>query len=251
MRRPWPFTKGSMAEQLYYDLHLHSCLSPCGDNDMTPANIAGMAALKGLDVIALTDHNSCRNCPALLHAAADFELVALPGMELCTMEEVHVLCLFSDLTNALNFDAAVYPHILPIDNDEALFGQQIYYNENDAICGTEPRLLISATDIPFADVFDFAAQYHGVMIPAHIDKSSTSLLSNLGFVPLGSQFPCFELRCLEHLHRVRQENPYLTHCTVICDSDAHYLEHIHEPEHTLLCAERTPEAVLAALAGAP
>ena len=91
----------------------------------------------------------------------------------------------------------------------------------------------------------------GIFIPAHIDKSSTSLLSNLGFVPLGSQFPCFELRCLEHLHRVRQENPYLTHCTVICDSDAHYLEHIHEPEHTLLCAERTPEAVLAALAGAP
>ena len=108
-----------MTEQLYYDLHLHSCLSPCGDNDMTPSNIAGMAALKGLDVIALTDHNSCRNCPALLRAAAHFGLVALPGMELCTMEEVHVLCLFANLNDALDFDAAVYPHILPISNDEA------------------------------------------------------------------------------------------------------------------------------------
>ena len=118
-----------MTEQLYYDLHLHSCLSPCGDNDMTPSNIAGMAALKGLDVIALTDHNSCRNCPALLRAAAHFGLVALPGMELCTMEEVHVLCLFANLNDALDFDAAVYSHILPIDNDEALFGQQLYYDE--------------------------------------------------------------------------------------------------------------------------
>ena len=240
-----------MTEQLYYDLHLHSCLSPCGDNDMTPSNIAGMAALKGLDVIALTDHNSCRNCPALLRAAAHFGLVALPGMEMCTMEEVHVLCLFANLNDALDFDAAVYPHILPISNDEALFGQQLYYHENDAVCGTEPRLLISATDIPFADVFDFAARYHGLMIPAHIDKSSTSLLSNLGFVPPGSQFSCFELQRMENLHRVRRDNPYLEHCTVICDSDAHYLEHIHEPEHTLLCAERTPEAVLAALTSAP
>lgn len=236
-----------MAEQLYYDLHIHSCLSPCGDDDMTPANIAGMAALKGLEVVALTDHNSCRNCPAMLAAAAEYGLLAIPGMELCTSEEVHVLCLFSSLENALDFDSAVYPHILPIDNNESLFGHQYYYDTADHIIGTEPRLLISATDIPFSDVYDFVASYHGLMIPAHIDKTSTSLLSNLGFVPPDSRFPCFELKDLSHLHQVRHDNPYLEHCNVITDSDAHYLGHIHEPEHALLCEERSAEAVLHAL----
>ena len=233
-----------MAESLYYDLHIHSCLSPCGDDDMTPANIAGMSALKGLDVIAVTDHNSCRNCPAVLDAAAQYGLVALPGMELCTMEEVHVVCLFARLEDAMDFDACVYPHILPIDNDETLFGHQYYYDSDDHIIGTEPRLLISATDIPFSDVYDLAARYHGLMIPAHIDKSSTSLLSNLGFVPPDSQFTCFELKNLATLHQVRRANPYLEHCRVITDSDAHYLEHINEPEHTILCPDRSPEAIL-------
>ena len=82
------------------------------------------------------------------------------------------------------------------------------------------------------------------MIPAHIDKSSTSLLSNLGFVPPDSQFTCFELKNLATLHQVRRANPYLEHCRVITDSDAHYLEHINEPEHTILCPDRSPEAIL-------
>ena len=237
-----------MAETLYYDLHIHSCLSPCGDDDMTPANIAGMAALKGLDVIALTDHNSCRNCPAVLAAGAEFGLTVLPGMELCTAEEVHVLCLFATLEDALAFDAAVYPHILPIENNEAFFGRQLYYDLHDQICGTESRLLISATDIPFDEAYDWITRFHGLMIPAHIDKKTTSLLANLGFVPQGSRFTCFELQNLKNLHRVRQENPYLMHCRVIHDSDAHSLGHIHEAEQMLICEDRSPAAVLAALA---
>ena len=79
---------------LFYDLHIHSCLSPCGDDDMTPANLVGMAAVKGLDVIALTDHNSCRNCPAALYHGKNYGVTVIPGMELTTAEEVHVICLF-------------------------------------------------------------------------------------------------------------------------------------------------------------
>ena len=120
-----------MAEQLYYDLHLHSCLSPCGDNDMTPANIAGMAALKGLDVIALTDHNSCRNCPALLHAAADFELVALPGMEPVSYTHLDVykrqvrgrflsLSSFQHVRMVVNRRAVQKQHILPVEINKLL-----------------------------------------------------------------------------------------------------------------------------------
>ena len=77
---------------LSYDLHIHSCLSPCGDDDMTPCNIAGMAALIGLDVIAVTDHNTCKNCPAVMDAASQYPVTVIPGMELCTIEEVHVRC---------------------------------------------------------------------------------------------------------------------------------------------------------------
>ena len=150
--------EGARGIKLHFDFHFHSCLSPCGDEAMTPATIAGMCKLSGLDAAALTDHNTCGNCAAFCQAAEAYGLLALPGMELCTMEEVHVLCLFANLNDALDFDAAVYPHILPISNDEALFGQQLYYHENDAFCVTEPRLLISATDIPIADVFDFAAR---------------------------------------------------------------------------------------------
>ena len=89
-----------MAE-LYYDLHIHSCLSPCGDDDMTPANIVGMSVIKGLDVIAVTDHNSCKNCPAVLTAAEEYGILAIPGMEINTSEEVHAVCLFEELKAAM------------------------------------------------------------------------------------------------------------------------------------------------------
>ena len=93
--------------ELSYDLHIHSCLSPCGDDDMTPGNIVGMSAIKGLDVIAVTDHNSCRNCPAVLKLAEQYGVLAIPGMELTTAEEVHAVCLFSELSAAMEFDRFV------------------------------------------------------------------------------------------------------------------------------------------------
>ena len=116
---------------LYYDLHIHSCLSPCGDDDMTPGNIVGMAAVKGLDVIALTDHNSCKNCPAAMYHGKEYGVTVIPGMELCTAEEVHVVCLFPSLEDAMAFDAYVYGHMLPVKNKEHIFGKQQIINEKD------------------------------------------------------------------------------------------------------------------------
>lgn len=132
---------------LTYDLHIHSCLSPCGDDDMTPANIAGMAALKGLDVVALTDHNSCRNCPAFLAAAEEYGVLAVPGMEINTSEEVHAVCLFPTLEAALEFDRYVYDRLIKFPNKEEIFGKQELYDLADQVCGTEPNLLINATEI--------------------------------------------------------------------------------------------------------
>lgn len=232
---------------LYYDLHLHSCLSPCGDDDMTPANIVGMAALKGLEVIALTDHNSCLNCPAALIHGSNYGVTVIPGMELCTSEEVHVICLFPTLEDALAFDGYVYQHLLPIRNKEDIFGKQQIMNEEDEVTGTVDNLLISATDISFDSVNELTALYHGIAYPAHLDKSSTSLLSNLGFIPPDSRFKCAEIHDMKRLHELKRANPYLENCNILSSSDAHYLQDINEPYYQIISQSREIPDILAAL----
>lgn len=214
---------------------------------MTPANITGMAAVKGLDVIGVTDHNSCKNCEPVLRMAQEYGITAIPGMELCTEEEVHVVCLFPDLYAAMDFDSYVYSKMLQIPNREKIFGEQLLYNENDEIIGKEPNLLICNTSISFDEVFDLMEERNGLMIPAHIDKTANSLIANLGFVPPDSHFTCAELKDLSRLPELRGENPYLNHCHIISNSDAHYLEHIHEPEFAIDAAENTAKAILEAL----
>lgn len=232
---------------LTYDLHIHSCLSPCGDDDMTPANIAGMAAVKGLDVIALTDHNACRNCPALMAAAEEYGVLAIPGMEVTTSEEVHAVCLFPTLEAALNFDSYVYERLMKYPNNSQIFGKQQIYNLQDQAEAEEEILLINSVDISFDHLWDLAASYGGVMIPAHIDKNANSLIANLGFVPPDSRFVTAEVKDLKNLHRLRKENPYLETCKIISNSDAHYLEDIHEPELTIQVGEKSIQGVLEAL----
>lgn len=232
---------------LYYDLHLHSCLSPCGDDDMTPSNIVGMAAIKGLDVIALTDHNSCKNCPAAMKHGDSYRVTVIPGMELTTSEEVHVICLFPTLKDALAFDAYVYEHLLPIKNREKIFGKQQIMDEEDNVTGTLEKLLISATDISFDAVNDLAAAYNGIAYPAHLDKSSTSLISNLGFIPPDSRFRCAEVHDLKNLHALKKANPYLNTCHIVSSSDAHYLGDINEPEYQIISPSRKIPDILEAL----
>lgn len=232
---------------LYYDLHIHSCLSPCGDDDMTPANIAGMAAVKGLDVIALTDHNSCKNCPAILKHGEEYGITVIPGMELTTAEEVHVVCLFPALGDAMAFDGYVYEHLLPIKNREDIFGKQQIMDADDQVTGNVERLLIGATDISFDQVFGLVESYRGIAYPAHIDKSTTSLLSNLGFVPPDSSFTCAEISTFEHLHQIQKEHPYFLQCKMLSSSDAHYLEDIREPDYQIYAKSRAAKDILEGL----
>jgi PHP family Zn ribbon phosphoesterase len=233
--------------QLSYDLHIHSCLSPCGDDESTPGNIAGMAAVKGLDVIALCDHNSCKNTPALLSIAQAYGVLAIPGMELTTLEEVHVVCLFRSLAAALDFDAYVSKVLIPIPLDARIFGKQEIRDCNDELCGTVDNLLINATQISFDEVYDLLRQWDAVMVPAHIDKSSNSLIANLGFVPSDSKFHCVEVKNMANWHKLKQANPYLETVNVITDSDAHYIQDINEPINQLYVQEKSIDAVLDAL----
>ncbi|MDO5293737.1 MAG: PHP domain-containing protein [bacterium] len=230
--------------RLAYDLHIHSCLSPCADDDMTPANIVGMASIKELDVIALTDHNSCKNCKALMEWSKQYGILALPGMELTTQEEVHVLCLFSSLESAVQFDSYVYSRLGMIKNDSEIFGNQFLYNEKDEKAGEEGRLLIQSTSIRFDEVYHLMQQYDGVMIPAHIDKNANSLLYNLGFIPEKSKFRCVEISNLQNKKQLCEEQEYLRAIRVISNSDAHYLTDINEPKNWMEVEEPTIDGVM-------
>ena len=138
----------------YYDLHIHSCLSPCGDDDMTPNNIAGMGVLNGLNIMALTDHNTTKNCPAFFKAAKKQGIIPIAGMELTTAEDIHVVCLFPTLELAMEFDSFVEAHRIPIPNRTDIFGFQQIMNENDEVVGEEANLLSMATDIMIDDVYE-------------------------------------------------------------------------------------------------
>ena len=238
---------------LRYDLHLHSCLSPCGENEMTPQSIAGMAAVCELDIIALTDHNTCGNCRAVMEAGAELGVCVVPGMELTTAEEVHVLCLFPDIERAEAFSAMVYDRIMDIKNDAAVFGEQRYMSAQDELISLEPRLLITATDIGVYDVQALCLAAGGVAVPAHINKSSYSILSALGFATPEMGFGAYEITpfCREEL--ITSEHPELAGAVFLKSSDAHCLEVMagHEAQELELteCSAAALVAHLRALAG--
>lgn len=233
--------------KFYYDLHLHSCLSPCGSDEMTPADLAAMCALAGLDIVALTDHNTCGNCAAFCQAAQERGLLALAGMELCTQEDIHVVCLFPDPEHAERFSAYVSEHLPPFSNDPEVFGRQLYMDGEDNILGEEERMLAASTDISVEKVPALAAEYGGFAFPAHIDRPSFSLLGVLGLWDSSLNFPLAELSHSCPADFIRR--PDLEGLRFVTNSDAHYLDQIWGAERSMDLPERTGEAVMAWLAG--
>ncbi len=214
----------------YYDLHLHSCLSPCGDNDMTPNNIAGMAALKGLQIAALTDHNTAKNCPAFLAACEKNGIAGIAGMELTTSEEIHLVCLFEHLEAALAFSSEVENHRIPIKNKPKIFGEQLILDENDEIIGEEEFLLINATTLDLETAVSLARSYGAFVMPAHIDKQSNGIIGILGTFPDTPVFSYAELSDASAKDALKAAHPVLNRCSFLSNSDAHYLWDIHEAE---------------------
>ena len=216
--------------KLFYDLHLHSCLSPCGDNDMTPNNMAGMASLKGLQIAALTDHNSSKNCPAFLAACEKNGIVGIAGMELTTSEEIHLVCLFEHLDAALGFSAEVEKHRFPIKNKPHIFGEQLILDENDEKIGEEEFLLINATALDLETAVSLARNYGAFVMPAHIDKQANGIIGILGTFPETPAFSYAELSDASAADALKAAHPALDGCTFLSNSDAHYLWDIHEAE---------------------
>lgn len=212
------------------DLHVHSCLSPCGDEDMTPGNIVGMALLNGLNVVALTDHNSTANCPAFFKIAKSHGIIPIAGMELTTAEDVHVVCLFRDLQSAMDFGAYVDANRFKIKNEPDIFGRQIIVDEEDEPVDEEEYLLINASYLSLEDAYREVTSRGGVCYPAHIDRSSSGIIAMLGDFPPEPHFTAFELNDIASLEGCLEKYPILTERGLVhvASSDAHYLTDVSE-----------------------
>lgn len=214
----------------YYDFHIHSCLSPCADNDMTPSNIAGMCTLAGLQIAALTDHNSTRNCPAFFAAAKKQGIIPIAGMELTTAEDIHVVCLFEKLNDAMRFGEAVDERRIRIKNRTDIFGDQLLMDENDEQVGIEEDLLSNATLITVDEVAPLVESYHGVCFPAHVDREANGIISTLGTFPGELPFLCAEFHDGEKIEEYKKKYPTLADKLLVCGSDAHYLWDIRDAD---------------------
>lgn len=216
--------------RIYIDLHIHTALSPCGDEDMTPNNIVNMAKLKGLDAIAITDHNSCENAKACMELGQKLGLIVIPGMEIQTREDVHALCLFKDIESAMAFQEKVYNSLPPIKNKSDIFGKQIIYDSNDDIIGINERMLLISADISFDEACYLTKELNGAFIPAHIDRHSNSVILNLGFIPENLPIKTIEYYKSEGLMKLKEANLIKPTYRFIKSSDAHYLWDILEKE---------------------
>ena len=210
-------------KKYYYDLHIHSCLSPCGDDDMTPNNIAGMGVVAKLDIMALTDHNTCRNCPAFYKTAEANGIVPVAGMELTTAEDIHLVCLFEELEDAMRFDEAIKNRRMLIKNRVDIFGEQKILDENDEVIGIEEYLLSNATDITVDEAPALVNEYGGICYPAHIDREANGIIATLGIFPDIPYFPCAELHDGDKKAEYETRFPIISGKPVVVSSDAHYL----------------------------
>ncbi len=212
----------------FYDLHVHSCLSPCGDDEMTVANIAGMSYIKELGLVALTDHNTAKNAPAFFEACENYGIVPVAGVEVTTAEEIHLLCLFPTLDDAMRFDGKLSEYRLKIKNKPEIFGEQLIVNVDDEVVGRDEYLLPVATMLSLEDAVALADSFGAAYMPAHIDRPSNGILAILGTLPESPEFGYVELRDREARDRCGVGERH-----VIVNSDAHRLEDINEPENTL------------------
>jgi len=213
------------------DLHNHSCLSPCGDLEMSPRNLARKAREKGIDILALTDHNSALNCPAFEAACKEMDILGIFGLEITTIEEIHVLALFEQVSQALDMGECISRHYSSFPNRPEKMGDQVYVDAEENILGeVELNLAQGASAFTLEDLGKEIHDREGLFIPAHIDRPSFSLISQLGFIPAGPY------NALEAMNRQSFSlQPY----PVICGSDAHYIQDIGKRSFTIQCEEKS------------
>ena len=207
------------------DLHVHTCLSPCASLDMYPSAIVRRAVAKKLDVIAVCDHNTAENVPYVVRAAQGHGLVVLPGMEITSREEVHMLALFDQMDGLQRLQEIVYSH-LPGENDERRFGCQAIVNELDEVEGFNNRLLIGATELALTDLVRRVQDLGGIAVASHIDRETFSVISQLGFVDPEIPFDALEISGGTSPASARGKYTELAGYPFLTSSDAHRIGEI-------------------------
>lgn len=208
------------------DLHIHTCLSPCAEDDLTPATAAGLAKLAGADLIAVTDHNSARSLPAARAACEAYGLRLLPGVEANTQEEIHLLCYFADVETALEFSSRLYEKLPAFPYDPAIWGRQLVMDENDQVIDQVPKLLTGAVELSLAQTAALCRSLSGIPVPAHADADSYSLFSVLGGWPLDVDFELFEIKDPAKAERLVRAGSFPAGKPMLLSSDAHRMEDV-------------------------
>lgn len=208
------------------DLHIHTVLSPCGDLEMSPGNIVSAAALQGLDIIGVTDHNTTRHCGLITKLAKEKGIFVMQGAEVTTKEEVHCLAFFEN-TDALNrFQEFLDRNLPDIKNDPSIFGEQVQVDENENIIYEEKKLLINAISRSIEETEAFVHLLDGIFIPAHIDKSKNSIYSQLGFLPADLKADALEISKKVNADEFKKDHPEISGFPLVQNSDSHYPEDI-------------------------
>jgi PHP family Zn ribbon phosphoesterase len=236
-----------MLKRFKADLHIHTCLSPCAELEMTPLAIIKTALEKGIDIVAITDHNSAENVIAARKAAEQAGITVLSGMEITSSEEAHILALFDNAGSVMKLQDIVYKNLLPGENDEKLFGEQIVVNEKDEVMDFNKRLLIGATALSAKTIVDSIHNLGGIAIASHIDRDAFSIVSQLGFIPEDLKFDALEMSCnIERAKALIFYKEYNAYAWVT-SSDAHDIEDIGKKTSDFLMKEPTIEEMKMAL----
>ncbi|PUU93990.1 PHP domain-containing protein [Halanaerobium sp.] len=212
-------------QKLRADLHLHSVLSPCGDLLMTPLEIVKKAEMQGIEVVALTDHNSAENVEVFKYHCEKHNLICIPAMEAETKEEIHILCYFPDLKALLKWQQHIYKKLPDQENDEDFFGPQIKCDYNDQFQSKVKRLLAAAADLSLEECLDRVQELGGIAVPSHLDRKH-SIISQLGFIPTGLDIKTAEISKNTDQESVLKKFPFLKELQFMQNSDSHYLREI-------------------------
>ena len=228
------------------DLHIHTCLSPCADLYMSPQAIARQAKHREIDILGICDHNSAENVPALMQAADQYSIRVLPGMEVTSQEEVHILALFDNLEPALALQEIVYSH-LPGENDEEAFGMQVVVNAGGEVLHFNTKLLIGASTLSIEEVATHIKALDGLAIASHIDREGFSLIGQLGFVPDHLEIDALEISPRTTFAEAGER--FQPRLPLTSASDAHYLDDIGTGYTTFYIEDRTTREIKKALRG--
>ena len=236
-----------MLKEFKADLHIHTCLSPCADLEMSPRAIVKTSGENGLDIIAITDHNSAENTIAAIKASENMSLTVLAGMEITSSEEAHILAFFDNADNIMELQDIIYKNLLPGENDEKLFGEQIVVNEKDEVLSFNKRLLIGATMLTAQEIVDTIHSLGGISVASHIDKDAFSIISQLGFITEDLEFDALEMS--PNITREKVEETFATYNSFawISSSDAHYINDIGKRTTGFFMNEPTLEEMALAM----